>query len=183
MTPRTFFTLFIKILSLWVLLDSISAIPGLIASLSVFSSKEDTLAEIIIALSSYALIFFLYYVILRYGVYRTDWLIDKLSLDKHFADEKIGLDIDRFTIVQIAIIVMGGVFFVSALPSFVQQLYNYLARQHFAELAAIDKKPGWLAYYFLKLSISYILMTKSRWVTGLIEREVATGELPKTEGE
>ncbi len=131
MTPRTFFVLLIKIMGIYMVLASLSVVPQLFSTLFTFffsGGQNDTLiTEVIITMIVF--VFGLFYIIIRYCLFKTDWIIEKLSLDKHFTEEKFDINIHRSTVLTIAVVVIGGLMFVDALPSFCRQVYSYIGQQ------------------------------------------------------
>lgn len=173
MTPRTFFTLLIKILGIYLVLGSISVVPEFASTIFMFadtSGNNDT-GIIVLTLFMLVLTLGLFFIILKYCLYKTDWIIDKLSLDKHFTEEKIEINIHRSTFLGIAIIVIGGLMFVDGLPSFCKSVFDYFSQKHAFGRFGENPMAGWLFFYFIKTSIGYLLMTNHRPLVNLIERQ------------
>lgn len=173
MTPRTFFTLLIKILGIYLVLSSISVIPQLTDTFSMFffNRQDNAIGAIFFTLFILLFTLGLFFIILRYCLYKTDWIIDKLALDKHFTEEKIELNLHRSTILGIAIIVLGGLMFVDTLPYLSNSVYDYFGQKEsfgkFGENPAI----GWLIFYLVKTVLGYFIMTNHHTVVNLIERQ------------
>jgi hypothetical protein len=112
-----------------------------------------------------------YVLIVRYFIFKTDWLIDKLYLDKGFTEERFELKIHRSTVLRIAVIVIGAVIIIYSLPLFCKQAFAY------SQLTGPDKgfkenpASGWLIFYFVKLFVGFFMMTSSRLVVNFIERK------------
>ena len=125
MKPRTFFALMIKIIGIYLVLSSIEVVPQFFSTLFSFfgNGGDDNYLSILWAIRIVISIFVWYFIILRYCLFRTDWIIDKLALDKHFTEEKIEINIHRTTVLTIAVVVIGGLMFVEALPSFCRQVF------------------------------------------------------------
>jgi len=100
-------------------------------------------------------------------IFRSYWIINKLKLDKGFDDEKIDLNIKLNTALTIAVIVIGGLMFADALPQLLRYIYS--AFQH-DELVRRDPVTPLLILYLAKTTISYLLMTNSRFITGFIAK-------------
>lgn len=173
MTPRTFFVLLIKTMGIYTLLASISVVPQIFSTLFTLllaSGRDDTLIiEIIITMI--VLVFSLFYITIRYFLFKTDWIIDKLSLDKHFTEEKFDINIHRSTVLTIAIIVIGGLMFVDALPSFCRQVYSYIGQQQSFRRFGENPAMAWMIFEGIKIFISYWLITNSRLAVNFIERQ------------
>ncbi len=130
MTPRSFFTILIKILGIYLILDSITVIPQFISSLFSIGLGFDKSIETI-ALYSFLLILTvgIYYIILKYCVFKTDRIIDQLKLDKGFVEETFELNIHRSTVLSIAVIVIGGLIFVDSLPTFCKEVFDFIGQK------------------------------------------------------
>jgi hypothetical protein len=172
MTPRSFFIILIKMMGIYMVLESITVIPGLFTSIYMFrnpAGENDTLG-IILTFSMLLLVTALFFVTLRYCLFKTDWLIDKLSLDKHFKEEKFDLNIHRSTVLRISVIVIAGLMFVESLPSLCRQVYLYIQQQSFESFGDHPSR-GWLIFETAKVFIAYFLITNSRLVVNFIERQ------------
>jgi hypothetical protein len=58
-------------------------------------------------------------------IFKTDWLIHALRLNKGIIEEKLELNIHRSTVLQISIIVTGCIVFVESFPSLLKRLFDY----------------------------------------------------------
>ena len=175
MTIRTFWNILLKILGIWLILSGMSIIPQFIWAFSLFGNqpKGSTMMGIIaiavLLLVSAAMFVF----ILWLFVFRSHWIINKLKLDKGFDDEKIDLNIRLNTALTIAVIVIGGLMFVDALPQLLRNIYS--AFQH-DELVRKDPVTPLLVLYLAKTIIGYLLMTNSRIIIGFIEKHNKVNE-------
>jgi hypothetical protein len=170
MTPRTFWIIFIKILGLWLVLGSITVIPGFIGALSYYGKDRD-MRGILIWVFMFLLLLGIFAGILWLFVFKTEWIIDKLRLDKGFTEEKIDVNIHRSTIINIAIIVFGGLMLIDALPLLLKEVIQYYQEKEAYNRFTPSPRTGWLFLYFLKVIIGYFLVTYSRVVVNLIERQ------------
>jgi hypothetical protein len=170
MTVRTFWTIFIKILGIWLVLVITTIIPQFLTVLPLFGATDNdnsfTLGVILVLLLFITL--GIYILILRLFVFKTSWLIDKLHLDKGFTEEKIDLDIQRSTVLTIAIVVIGGIMFVDSLPYLCRQIFVFIQQDNLFRESPLS---GWIIFYFAKTIIGYLLMTNSHSVIGFIEKQ------------
>jgi hypothetical protein len=170
MTPRTFWLILIKVIGVYFILNSLQLIVPFITS-TLFISKEDTSSSFIELFLGFVVVAGLYFLVVRYCIFRPEFIIDKLRLDKGFGDEKIEIRIHRSTVLTIAIIVMGGIMFVEVLPILCQQLFSYIQSTGAENLLRDTHKYGWIIFYLVKLFISLFMMTSSRSVVNFIERK------------
>jgi hypothetical protein len=102
-------------------------------------------------------------------VFNSDWLIDKLKLDKGFQEEKIDINITLKTVLTIATIVLGGLILVDALPMLCKQIIAFMQQQSMLREAP---QFSWIIFYFVKALIGYLLMTNSKVVNGFIAKHI-----------
>lgn len=171
MRIRTFWTIFIKILGIWLVLDCVTVIPQSFTSFSYLSINDDSQQVLALTLASLLLTIGGYIFVLWLFVFKTSWLIDKLHLEKGFTEEKIELNIQRSPALTIATIVIGGLMFIDALPDLCKEAFNF-----FNQLAAFRKSPSseWIIFYIAKTSVGYLLMTNSLFVVDFLERKMGS---------
>ena len=169
MTIKTFWTIFIKVLGIWLVLDSLTIIPQFISTLF-YSYSSDIAQGFAVSLSLLLLTIGVYLFILRIFVFKTSWLIDKLHLDKGFDEDKIDLNIQFSTVLTVATIVVGGLMFVDSLPQLCKQIFVfYQQKSIFIE----NPTSGWLIFDFVKTILSYLLMTNSKQVVTFIDKHTS----------
>jgi len=173
MTIRTFWTIFIKILGIWLVLDGITVIPQYLSVVSAslfYSDSYETTENFALTFSMLLLTGLIYIFILRMFVFKTDWLIDKLQLDKGFSEEKIELNVHGQTVLTIATIVTGGLILVDSLPDLCRQVFVF-----FQQKAMFRENPssGGIIFQLAKTVVGYLLMTNSQAVVKFIDRQVA----------
>jgi len=172
MRPRSLFALIVKIIGIYLLIGAIVAIPQMVTTLLSFRG------QISYADSSqlYAIAFFLlitvaiYITIMRYCLFKTEWLIEKLHLDKGFTEEKLELNVHRSTVLKIAVIVIGCVMVIDNLPLLCREVFVYF--QTSAPNLGFKENPSskYIVIDFVKFFIGLFLMTSSRLVVNFIER-------------
>ena len=169
MTIRTFWNLFIKILGIWLVLSALTVIPQFARMLTFFgTNSEGRLLGIGITIGLFLLTIGIYALILRLFIFKTDWLIDKLHLDKGFTEEKLELNIQRSIVLTIATIVIGGIIFVDSFPLFCQQVLLFIQQDN---LFRESPKSGWIIFYLVKTILGYLLMTNSQFVVRFIDKQ------------
>ena len=169
MTIRTFWNIFIKILGISLVLSFLTVIPQFARLLTFFGTNSNdsflgigiTLALILLTIGIYALILWLF-------VFKTDWLIDILHLDKGFQEDKLELNIQRSTVLTIAAIVIGGIIFVDSFPQFCQQVMRFMQQDN---LFKESPTSGWIIFYLVKTILGYLLMTNSQFVVRFIDKQ------------
>ena len=110
----------------------------------------------------------IYIYILTIFVFKTSWFIDKLKLDKGFADERLDLNIHRSTVLSVAVIVIGGVLFLDSLPLFLRLFFKEI-QQH--NITGEQFESEWVIFYFVKTMLGYIVMIKNKEIVRRIDKE------------
>jgi len=170
MTIRTFWTIFIKILGIWLVLSFLTVIPQFLTIIPIFQSNisDHPFGMIAYVVSILVITIGIYLFILRLFVFRTSWLIDKLHLEKGFEEEKVELNIQRSTVITIATIVIGGIIFVDSLPHVCRLMIGFIKESN-----PIRESPNlvWFIFYLVKIIVGYLLMTNSQFVVGFINKQ------------
>jgi hypothetical protein len=170
MTPRTFWLILIKIIGIYLILESILVSIQFVSSIYYIYIDKDHKGLTYLVIMG-LIMAGLYFLILRYCVFRTELIVDKLHLDKGFEEEKFELKIHRSTVLSIAVIVIGGVLFIDALPMLCKQIFFYF--QSAGPDKGVKENPasGWVIFYFVKLFTGLFMMTTSRLMVNFIERK------------
>ena len=164
---KIFWTILIKIIGLWILLNCISIIPQFFTTLSFTNGSLNLESLLLIWLMLFGSIF-IYFLIIRVFLFKTNWIIEKLKLENNFTEERIDLKIKSSTVLTIAIIVFGGMILVDSLPSFFSRLFDFFQQK---SLLKDYNHTSWLIYYFIKIIIGYLLLTNGKNLTKYIEKE------------
>ena len=167
MQIKTFWTILIKIIGLWILLNCISIIPQFFTTLSFTNGSLNLESLLLIWLMLFGSIF-IYFLIIRVFLFKTNWIIEKLKLENNFTEERIDLKIKSSTVLTIAIIVFGGMILVDSLPSFFSRLFDFFQQK---SLLKDYNHTSLLIYYFIKIIIGYLLLTNGKNLTKYIEKE------------
>ncbi len=173
MTPRSLFTIIIKIIGIYLVIEAVVFLPQLVAMIGQYrrmmteSSQSDFLSAgffIIFALGTY-------FLILRYCLFKTDWIIDKLHLEKGFAEKRFEINIHRSTVLKIAVIVIGAVMVIDSLPLLCKQLFSYINMSKIGASFGENPTSGWMIYYFVKFAVGFSLVSANRPIVNYIERK------------
>jgi hypothetical protein len=188
MTTRTFWAILIKVAAIWLFIQSFWIMQELIYVVNLFNDSNDnsntkgqaTLYTIIgentkgqailygiVGVLLPALILIL---ILWLCFFKTDWLIDKLKLEKGIAEKEIQLNFHRSTILTVVVITIGGLTFIDSLPILCKQVFDYYKQTKLLD-AAFYQHPNtaYIILYSVKTFIGYFLMTNSRMIVNVIE--------------
>lgn len=168
MTPHTFWTLFLKVLGIWLLFDAIALLPEYSFSVFFYKGQDNwslIITSFVILLSTLAL----YVLILRYFFFKTDWLIDKLQLDQGFQQEQFTLHLHRSSLVMLSVIIIGGLMLVDSIPQFFRRIFVYFEQENTASRFGLYPNANWIVFYALKGYIGFVMLTRSKRIVALLE--------------
>jgi len=171
MTPRTIFTLILKIIGLYVAFNLFVFIPQLFSQIPYLWMNPIDTSEVIMIILGLIAIILVYFLLMRLFLFKTNWIIDKLSLDKHFDQDIINIKLDSAAVIQIAIIVLGGLYFADAFPSLFREIVTFLQQKEMDITLARSYGLGYMVFDACKLTLGYLLITNSKWLTLWIEEK------------
>lgn len=169
MTIKTFWKILIKVLGIWLILSSLSVISQFLSFIQYFgSSSHDNNGGLAIGITIIFLTLFLFFMIIRLFIFKPDWLINKLQLEKGFDEDRIDLNIKHSTVLNIAIIVVGALIFVESFPQLCRQIFVLVQQK---QLFRESENSGWIIFHAIKTIMGYLLMTNSQLVLKFINKE------------
>ncbi|HNR19476.1 MAG: hypothetical protein IPJ79_08290 [Bacteroidetes bacterium] len=172
MTPRSLFIILIKVSGIYFILESLVIIPGAFSNLfSIAFGTDNSKDVMLIGVLAILLQLLVYYLILRYCIFKPDWIVDKLSLDKHFKEDKFELNIHRSTIISIVIILSGLFIFSEAIPDFFKSAYTFVGDKQRGIKFGESPNTRSLIYYSLQILVGFFLFTNHRLILNLVERQ------------
>lgn len=167
MTTKSLFNIILKILGIFFIKDILAAVPQLL-SVILYINNSNTVGEAIWTLVSTVLILLVYVFVSYQLIFRSDFIIEKLKLDKGFDQETIPLNIHRSTILSISIIVIGGLIVAQEIPNLCRQLFDYFQEKR---MTFGQTSPS-ISYSVLagaKIVVGLLLMGNQRQIVSLIE--------------
>ena len=167
MSIRTFWIILIKILGLILVSGALIFVPQSIYFLY-YAIKSGDLIDLLPIVALNLVLFLSYFLIVRLCIYKTNWIVDKLKLDKGFKTENIELNFESSKIISIAIIVIGGLLFIDNIPTLLREIMIFSQDKN---LFKDYPKSGWIIFSFCKVIIGYLLMTNSFRIAKLIEKK------------
>ena len=169
MTIRTFWTLFLKILGIWLILSGLTVIPQFISAWAFFGDNlQDNFIASVYITAILLITIGIYFVIMKLFIFNSSWLINKLKLDTGYQEDKLDLNIKLNTVLSIATIVIGGLILVDALPMLCKEIFTFIQRK---TVFRQDPEFSWIIFYSIKVFVGYILMTNSNLVTNYITKK------------
>lgn len=170
MTPRSFWIILIRILGIWFLLDSLEIIYSYLAYIPLYSGSSH-IGAVITALVMTTLIIALFFFVLYLCVFRTDWIIDKLKLDRGFTEERFEFNMHRSSVYTISIIVIGGILLIRSFPPFISELIVYFQQSSLPGNYGTDPTWSHILLYFISILVGIYFITSCRTVVNFIEKQ------------
>jgi len=167
MEINTFWKIVLKFIGLWLIVIFFSTIPQIISTLSFAQGTADFKSLVIILVANTAILIALL-LIIRVFLFKTDWLLQVLKLEKGFNQQRIDLSISTSTVLSIAVIIISAVIFLDSLPQLIDQLLEFF-KQHTA--LKDYKNTTWLIYYFIRSLASYLALTNSATIVKWINKK------------
>lgn len=134
MTPRSFWTIVIKIMGIYIAYQTFTTIWQ---SLNVTVTYA-VLGSAVNGSSNYpgaeiaqvgAILLFIIYILMVYAcIFKTEWLINKLSLDIGYPEELFEFNISRITIFKIIITIVGWIFLADIIPVLIKECIIYFQK-------------------------------------------------------
>jgi len=170
MKIKTFWLILLKIIGFTLVLKGVNIITYSITTVSIMNTWGST--EDVIRFTFFIiLIVGVYLFILWLFVFKTSWLIGKLSLEKGFEDEKIELNVQTSDILSIAIIVIGGIMLIDSLPKLCMQIFTFFQEK---SMFRESPKTALIILYFVKAILGYFLMTNSKPIVAFINKRTCS---------
>jgi len=168
MKTQTLWQIVIKAIGIYVLLQFVSIAPQLFVNVFqiAFLKAEETVMVFQAVVTIFTIS--LYALIIWFTIFRTNSLINRLKLSERIDEDMLDLNISKAALLNIAVIVIGGVTFAESLPNFCHQLFLY-----FIDINTYDgfkKSPHspWLIEDGLKLIIGYLLVSFHKSIVNFI---------------
>lgn len=168
MSVRNFWTVFLKMLGVWLVVGGFTTLTQFISAFSFLANGNGNWWSATYLIGLLLLTIAVYIFVLWLFVFKTSWLIDTLKLEQGFAEEKIEFKIQTSSILTIATIVIGGLVLVDSFPLFCRQVFYFIQQKNqFMEYPSFDL----IVLHFVKSLVGYLLMTNSKVVVGFIEKQ------------
>ena len=169
MTTRTIFTIIIKVFGLLLILGLLEVIPQALSAFSLII--QGGFVELGIVFFIFSLAFLFYFFIIRLLLFKSGKIIDMLSLEKDFDQQAFEINLKQSTVIQIAIIVLGGLLFINTLPDFIGQIITYVNQKQFEGTFVTNPTFKFVVISGIKLLLGYLLMNNSKTITSWIAKE------------
>jgi hypothetical protein len=168
MTTKTFWNIVIKILGLLLFFEFLEILTQLFTSLTyIFVPNMDGDLTWPTLFSS-ILILVIYFGVISIFIFKSSFIVDKLKLAKNSETELLKIDLKAFSIITIAIILIGGVIFINGFSYLCKCLYDYFKQKN---LPNYNPTISWIIFNSAKALLGYLLMTNSKVVANYISKQ------------
>jgi hypothetical protein len=167
MSPRTLFTIVLKVLGIFFIRDVLGLFPQLLSFIS-YWLRPDPVEDAFVNVCLVLLLILIYSFICYYLIFKTDVLVDKLKLNDSFNEETISLNIHRSTILSISIIIVGGLVLMQEIPNFIRLVYVYFQQRRLLR-GEINPATGQLIVSGAQIVIGLILVGNQKMIVDFIE--------------
>jgi hypothetical protein len=166
MSPRSLFSIIIKVIGIFLLKDILLFFPSLFVQTDSMISGEYWIS---LGYISTVLLTMLLYILLAYAtLFKTAWIIDKLKLDHDFPEEMLATNTPPSTVLKISITVIGGLMLINALPVLITQLILYWSYINHTDVYIYPDSRS-LIIPLIKLIIGILMIIYARLITNFIE--------------
>lgn len=159
MSPKSLITLLIKIGGLFLLFSALKIVMEFLwtVSFTIISFFVNPLG-FCISLVSVLICLLIYFILIRLCFYKTDFIIRKFSLAKHFNEDKFDSPIDQSLLVPMAIVVLGGVLIINAVLDLCSNFISMLPLQAMTGTGFYNQASDSVFYAGLKLMLGLVLI-------------------------
>lgn len=172
MSPRSLFNIILKVIGIYFITTIFVALPTYVTLFYYYfstpsaNSKSNFSVILLILLS-----IFLFVLVIYFLLFKTNKLIDLFNLDKGLNDDYLSINLHRSTVLTIAIIVIGGIIVIEAIPVFTIALIDYWQPKQTRSLLNIGttRSLGPLIAPGIKLLIGLLLLGNTKAIVNLIE--------------
>ncbi len=179
MTPRTLFTIILRIFGIAMIYNLINIIPSWITKFPISTTHGSSMVVYILAIT---IVFASYSLIIWASLFKTGWIINKLKLDKNFDQETVNINVEGVAILQIAFIVTGVTILIYSIPDLFSDFIYYSRLKD--TIYSSDKTTGlslekiWSSvslsmtiFNFGRILLGALLLTFNRWLSNWISRK------------
>ena len=165
----TLFNVILKVAGIFFIKDALTFLLQLFAAVIYLKPENSFSAKIdYFNLTGTFFIFLACVAIIYLLIFKTEFIIDLLGLDKKFGKEIIDLNIHRSIVLSISIMVVGGLILVNEIPNFINQINFYFLDRNILGKGAAAKRL-YLILSGSKIFVGGLLITYQNQIVNFIE--------------
>jgi hypothetical protein len=177
MSPRSLFNIILKVMGIYFIKELLALIPQFLSSF-LFYTKSDVTTESFWILFSTIIIIAVYGLVIIYLILKTDWIIEKLQLDKGFEEETFTMRLHRSSVLSISVIVLGGLIFINSFPYLCRDIYLYFQEKRLTG-GSLSSRVGYIIIYTIETIAGLLLMGNHRQIVNFIELKRRKATIPE----
>ena len=167
MTPHSFWTLVLKIIGIWMIVNGLFFLPQIVGPLLYGHSGYD-FEDLKLLLSVNLLIVVIFIAVIRMFLFKTDSLIRYFRLDHNFQETTFSLTLSEVTVLRIALIVISGMALLDSIPDFCRNLFEFTQQKI---LFKDYPNAHWLVFQFIKSVLALWVLSNSSRVAGWVTQK------------
>jgi len=169
MTIRTLWAIILKIFGLFVLVEFSYPLSQMFTFTLMLSEQSDPVPPWQIFVTIFVPCFYLFIVFTF--IFRTDWLIKKLRLEKGFDEEKIELNVRSSAVLKIVVVLFGLYLLVDSLPPFFKDVFAYFQNVNLYNGFKQYAKGGWVIFHLTRALIGLLLVSYNGFIVKFIDNK------------
>jgi len=169
MTLKILFNIILKVFGMLFLKDIFEIVTQLLPNI-IYLVNPLMASQAAVTIVLFLLYIFVYALMAFYLIARTDYVIQKLKLDKDFQGEPFQFNMHRSTVLAISLIVIGGLLIVEGIPTFLGQLYSYY-QQTRDRYRQADPTMSYMIVSGSKILIGFLIIAEKKWIINFIEKQ------------
>lgn len=166
MSPRSFFQILIKVMGLFLLIQAFFVLMNLFYwNYPVISLSGRNFISVFTTTGAMvgSLVFYVFTVYCCF--FKTDKMIDFLNLDKGIGVENIDINFDKNSLLQLAVIIIGGILIVENLPDFIRAFFISMRDIRQNDSVLQSEYVQWALMHLLKVLIGIALISNYRTIS------------------
>ena len=173
MAIRTFWLLLLKTIGIWLFIDGLISLPGMIYTVIDVMANPFSRSFAAVELAYLILAIAFNVLILQFLILKSQWTIDALKLEKGFEETRIDITLPYNKVLRIIIILIGSIVFVTAIPNLLENLYSFLTEdRQFKD----SPRAAPLIKGIVQSIVGFLMMTNSDIVQRYINKKSGEAE-------
>ncbi len=173
MSSRAFWLLSLKTLGMWLFINLLVSLPGMIFNLINLFTTPTSGADVTIEIAYSVFVFVIYTLVFQFLILRSHRTINFFKLEKAFEGIRVNLKITYNKLLKIVIVLIGGALLIRVIPNLVENIYLFVK----GDLVS-NQNPTMISIiiYSTLALISLLIMTNSNIVRHYINKKQVRGK-------
>ena len=167
MEIKTFWNIVLKGIGLWLFMNCLYIFPQITSILltnQIGIGWNTSIPELLFGIFT----FMSYLFISALFLFKSPWIVSILKLEKHFAENRIDVNVSQNTVLKIIIILFGGLILINSSPNLIRETFQFLQQK---ELFKNYRDTSWLVFHSINSLIGYLLITNSNGIANFINKQ------------